>query len=126
MHNTKHLLPGAIMAMLAGTVIIPTSATATIASASDATMIAAGEKIAFDRKKGNCLACHSIEGGKSPGNLGPSLTGMKVRYSDKAKLRSRIWDASTINPETAMPPFGSHQILSEQEIDQVLEFIWSK
>ncbi len=87
--------------------------------------IAAGKKIAFDRKKGNCLACHHIEGGAVPGNIGPPLVAMKHRFPDKAKLRAQIWDASKNNPRTIMPPFGKHRILTEKEIDLVTEFIYS-
>ena len=96
------------------------------AEANDTNAIAEGKKIAFDRLKGNCLACHHIADGESPGNIGPLLENMKNRYPDKTKLHAKIWDATVSNPETSMPPFGKHQILSEQEIDQVVEFIWSK
>ncbi len=87
--------------------------------------VAAGKKIAFDRKKGNCLACHQIEGGTLMGNIGPPLMVMKQRYPDKAKLRAQIWDPTRNNPRTIMPPFGKHRILSEKEIDLVTEFIYS-
>jgi len=93
--------------------------------AADGSAIAEGKKIAFDRAKGNCLACHAIEGGELPGNIGPALVDMKQRFPDKAKLRAQIWDASHNNPNTIMPPFGRHEILTESEIDQVVEFIYS-
>ena len=32
---------------------------------------AGGQQIAFDRSKGNCLTCHAIKGGESPGTIGP-------------------------------------------------------
>jgi sulfur-oxidizing protein SoxX len=82
--------------------------------------------LAVDRAKGNCLACHHIDGGEAPGTIGPPLIAMSVRYADKDKLRAQIWDATVANPESAMPPFGSHQILSDEEIDQLVEFIWTK
>ena len=84
-----------------------------------------GRATAFDRKKGNCLACHAIQKEESPGTIGPPLVAMDVRYPDKAALRAKIWDATKTNPDTAMPPFGRHQILSEQEIDDVTAFISS-
>jgi len=84
-----------------------------------------GKAIAFDRKKGNCLACHKIAGGSLPGNIGPELVNMKARYPDKAKLRAQIWDAEATNPHTIMPPFGKYKILSESEIDKVVDFIYS-
>lgn len=82
-----------------------------------------GKEIAFDNKKGNCLACHQIAGGQLAGDIGPPLVAMQARYPDKAKLRAQIWDASKANPSTIMPPFGRHMILTEGEIDKVVEFI---
>jgi len=84
-----------------------------------------GKVIAFDRKKGNCLACHQIEGGDLPGNIGPPLVAMKARFPDKAKLRAQIWDPTKANPNSVMPPFGRLQVLSEGEIDKVVEFIYT-
>ncbi|HHJ13204.1 MAG TPA: sulfur oxidation c-type cytochrome SoxX [Gammaproteobacteria bacterium] len=84
-----------------------------------------GKAIAFNRKKGNCLACHQIEGGSLAGNIGPPLIAMKARFPDKSKLRAQIWDATKANPNTIMPPFGRHKILSESEIDKVVEFIYT-
>ena len=93
-----------------------------IASADD---IAEGKKLAFDRKMGNCLACHMISGGSLPGNIGPPLVAMKARFPSKAALRAQIWDSTVANPNTIMPPFGRNQILSEKEVDLVTEFIYS-
>ncbi len=84
-----------------------------------------GKVIAFDRNKGNCLACHVIEGGEFPGNSGPPLLLMKIRYPNKADLRAQIWDAGAQDPATRMPPYGRHRILTEAEIDLVVDFIYS-
>jgi sulfur-oxidizing protein SoxX len=85
--------------------------------------IARGKAIAFERGKGNCLACHVIVGGELAGNYGPPLLLMKVRYPDRADLRSKIWDASVREPTTRMPPYGRHRILTENEIDLLVDFI---
>jgi len=90
-----------------------------------ASMIEEGRKIALDRRKGNCMACHVMAGATLPGNIGPPLVAMKARFPDKAKLRAQIWDSSQINPRTLMPPFGRHEILTEDEIDRVVEFVHS-
>ena len=95
------------------------------AQAADAKAIEEGKEISFHRQKGNCLACHKIEGGDLPGNIGPELVNMKARYPDKAKLRAQIWDATVTNPNTIMPPFGKHKMLTEKEIDLVTEYIYS-
>ena len=88
-------------------------------------VIEKGKAVAFDRKLGNCLACHAIEDGTLPGNIGPPLIAMKLRYPDKAKLRAQIWDATVANPNSIMIPFGRHQVLTEEQIDQVLEYIYT-
>ena len=90
-----------------------------------ASMIEEGREIALDRRKGNCMACHVMAGVTLPGNIGPPLVAMKARFPDKAKLRVQIWDASKINPQSLMPPFGRHDILTEDEIDKVVEFVHS-
>ena len=95
------------------------------ASFADADVIAQGKDIAFDRKKGNCLSCHIIGDGQYPGTHGPPLIFMKQRFPDKAKLRARVWDATAANPNTMMPPFGRHGILSDDEIDKITEYIYT-
>lgn len=81
-----------------------------------------GGCVAIDRKKGNCHSCHMIAG-INYGNVAPPLVSMKQRFPDKAKLRAQVWDAGVANPKTVMPPFGRHGILSEDEIDKVVEFL---
>jgi len=95
----------------------------TIANAAEADDLALGKKLAFDRKKGNCLACHQIEGGTLAGNIGPPLIAMKARFPDYDKLRAQIYDARKNNPNTIMIPFGPHAVMSNSEIDLVTKFI---
>jgi L-cysteine S-thiosulfotransferase len=87
--------------------------------------VAEGKAIAFDRRKGHCLACHEIAGGELPGNVGPALIAVKMRYPDKAKLRALVADARVNNPNTIMPPFGPNKLLTNEEIDKVVEFVLS-
>jgi sulfur-oxidizing protein SoxX len=96
-----------------------------LATAEGMDAVAKGKKLSFDRKKGNCLACHSIVGGNSPGNIAPALVAMQSRFPNKAALRAQIWDATVKNPESPMPPFGKHGALSEDEVDLITEFIWT-
>ena len=95
----------------------------TIANADAAADLADGKKLSFDRKKGNCLACHQIEGGSLAGNIGPPLIAMKARFPSYDKLRAQIYDARTNNPNTIMIPFGPHGVMSGSEIDLVTKFI---
>lgn len=88
------------------------------------TNIEKGQEIAFSRKKGNCLACHAIKGGKLPGNIAPPLVAMQQRFPDKAKLKAQIYDSTVVNPNSIMPPFGRHKIISDKEIDLVTDYIY--
>jgi len=112
-----------VLALAGGLALLPASGMAAEGEAASA--VEQGKTISFDRKKGNCLACHQIEGGDLPGNIGPPLVAMKARFPDKAKLRAQIWDPTKANPNSVMPPFGRQQVLTEGEIDKVVEFIYT-
>lgn len=90
-----------------------------------------GKKIALKRSSdgesnaGNCLACHAIAGGEAPGNMGPPLVAIKQRFPNRADLRARIYDPTQFNPISAMPPFGKHRLLTEGEIEKVLDFLYT-
>ena len=85
---------------------------------------------AITRSKGNCLACHALmvnpwpEGFPPSGDIGPPLVAMKARFPDKAVLRARIHDERKFVPKTVMLPFGTNGILTEQEIDDIVEFLY--
>ncbi len=96
-----------------------------VASADEGADVAKGKELAFNRKKGNCLACHQIEGGSLAGNIGPPLVAMKARFPDYDKLRAQIYDARKNNPNTIMIPFGPHVVLSGKEIDLITKFIYT-
>jgi sulfur-oxidizing protein SoxX len=85
----------------------------------------AGKEVAMTRSKGNCIACHLMPGGESPGAIGPALIAMQTRYPDKHGVAQQIWDPTIKNPEAVMPPFGKHGILTNQEFVDVVEYIWS-
>jgi sulfur-oxidizing protein SoxX len=84
---------------------------------------AEGQKIAFDRSKGNCLTCHDIKGGDLPGSIGPKLENIKARYPDRNDLVAILTDETKRNPLTVMPPFGRNRILTEREINAVVDFL---
>ena len=121
-HTAKAISTVTSVAALLGSLAFSIPA---ITHAADEATIAEGKKIAFDRKKGNCLACHQIEGGRLAGNIGPPLVAMKDRFPDKSKMSSQITDPRKMNPNTIMPPFGAHEILSKGEIEKVVEFIYT-
>lgn len=116
---------------LAGTVALALGSltmSPAVVSAAEMSAVEEGKKIATNRKKGNCMACHKIAGLKgkaaeSHGNIGPALVNIKARFPDKKKLYDQIYDAQTLNPNTIMPPFGKHKILSKDELNKVVEYI---
>lgn len=86
-----------------------------------------GRELAHDVYKGNCLGCHQIPGDPaavSLANIGPPLIHMHSRFPDRATLRNQIWDSTARNPGTVMPPFGKHKILSEREIDLIVDYVY--
>ena len=101
--------------------------TVRLCAATEPEAVAAGRLIAHDVYKGNCLACHQVPGdpaASSLASIGPPLAGMRQRFPERSALRQQIWDATARNPYSVMPPFGRHRILTEQEIDLVLDYIY--
>jgi sulfur-oxidizing protein SoxX len=85
--------------------------------------VAEGQRLAFDRAKGNCLSCHEIKGGDLPGTIGPALKDIKTKYPDRSDLVAILTDETRRNPQTAMPPFGRNRILTEQEINAIVDYL---
>jgi L-cysteine S-thiosulfotransferase len=88
--------------------------------------VAAGEALTFNRSKGNCLTCHEIRGGDSAGNVGPVLADVKSRFPDRKELAAIIFDETRRNPLTVMPPFGRNLILTKQEIESIIDFLYTR
>lgn len=65
-----------------------------------------GRKLAINRKKGNCLACHEMPIPEQAfhGKVGPSLMGIAGRMSE-GEMRLRLVDPKVVNPDTIMPAF---------------------
>ena len=84
-----------------------------------------GQVVAFDRAKGNCLACHTMRGGDVPSNVGPELVDMKARFPDRADLVAILTNEEARNLQTIMPPFGRNQILDAHEIEQIIDFLYT-
>jgi sulfur-oxidizing protein SoxX len=116
-------LTSSLVAIVTAIVLLGTMAVAPDAGASSATE--KGKAVAYDRKKGNCMACHVMDDATLPGNIGPPLLAMKARFPDKAVLRLQIYDATVKNPQSMMPPFGKHGVLSDEEIDNIVEYLYT-
>ena len=117
----NRLVPGRVIVKVICTFMIVAGGSAAWADE----RLAQGKAIAFDRNKGNCLSCHMMDDGELPGNSAPPLMMMQQRFPDRAVLRKQIWDALTRNPMSVMPPYGRHRILTEQEIDLVVDYVHS-
>ncbi|QJR14580.1 c-type cytochrome [Usitatibacter palustris] len=76
--------------------------------------------------KGHCIACHQVPTGAGPAtrsDLGPALTGARMRELGKPSLKALVHDLSGANPATSMPPYGKHKILDAGEIDRVVDYL---
>jgi L-cysteine S-thiosulfotransferase len=112
---TSSIKPVLILALMIGVAVSAGPACAQSA--------AEGQQIAFDRGKGNCLTCHDIKGGDLPGTIGPPLKDIRSKYPDRNDLVAIVTDETKRNPLSVMPPFGRNRILTEQEINAVVDFL---
>ena len=118
MTNTLSRMPGLIPA-----IVLALTIGASFAGPARAQSAAEGQKLAFDRSKGNCLTCHVIKGGDLPGSIGPELVDIKSKYPNRDDLVAILNDETKRNPLTVMPPFGRNRILTEKEINAVVDFL---
>lgn len=95
------------------------------AAAESADRVMAGKALATDRGKGNCLACHKMDDGELPGTLGPPLLAMDLRFPEREMLKKQICDATDRNPHSRMPPFCRHGILTEEEVDLIVDYLYT-
>jgi sulfur-oxidizing protein SoxX len=84
-----------------------------------------GQALIFDRSKGNCLACHTMEGSDVPSNVGPALSDIKKRFPDRKVLYGIIYDEEKRHPKTVMPAFGKNLILEPKEIEEIIDFLYT-
>ena len=98
-----------------------------------------GRRVALDRRKGNCLACHKMADLNTylfHGEVGPKLDGVGKRYPESI-LRQLIVDSRVYYPKTLMPPFyvnsnklhdvakkhRNKTILSAQEVEDIVAYM---
>lgn len=79
---------------------------------------------------GNCYACHQIAPTElSFGTLGPSLAGYGKQhgFSDEAARQTfaKIYNPQATFACSSMPRFGSHGFLTEQQIKDVVAYLFS-
>lgn len=84
--------------------------------------VSEGKKLALEF----CVACHQFTGTTQAGSLGPPLLVMKDRFPDRKRIYSIIYDpAVAIRPHTMMPPFGRNRLLDSDEINRIIDFLYS-
>ena len=74
----------------------------------------------------HCQQCHEVKGIEDYGNIGPSLIDLKARYPDRKDVVAIVTDEAKRNPQTVMPPFGRDLILTKQEIDTIVDFLYKQ
>jgi cytochrome c oxidase subunit II len=82
--------------------------------------------------KANCIVCHTVDGTKAQGKVGPNLSnigsratvGAGILENDVAGKALHDWvrNAPSLKPGIVMPP---HPNLSDQELDQVVKYLQS-
>ncbi len=82
-------------------------------------------------KGGNCYACHQMAQKEvSYGTLGPSLLAYgKNRNFEPAEAKaaySKVFNAQSVLACSQMPRFGYHKFLSEQQIKDVVAYLFDK
>lgn len=78
---------------------------------------------------GNCYACHQMEQKEvSYGTLGPSLTNYgKDRKYDPQEIKNaftKVYDLQAMFACSNMPRFGVNKVLSEQQIKDIVAFLF--
>ena len=88
---------------------------------------AKGAKLVADRNRGgSCLACHVMgQAGNAdqPGNVGPDLSEIGNAGLSDEQLFNFIYDARVYNADTVMPPWGSHGVFTDAEINDMVAFL---
>ena len=89
--------------------------------------VANGAKLVADRARGgSCLACHVMgPAGNAdlPGNVAPDLSEIGNAGREDEWLYNYVFDARVYNPETVMPPWGSHGFFTDAEIRDMVAFL---
>lgn len=84
-----------------------------------------GEKIATNLRWGNCIACHALPK-HDGGSIGPSLKGYAYREMPLDYTYQRLWDVRFYNPHAFMPVYGPNKVLTDQDIRDVMAFLYTK
>jgi L-cysteine S-thiosulfotransferase len=85
---------------------------------------AKGKELAFDRRRGGaCLACHVLPEALLPGNVGPDLSTIALWGRSDEWLYNYVNDPRVYKPDSIMPPWGTHGLLSDAEIRDIVAYL---
>ena len=83
---------------------------------------AKGKQLA--QKKGRCLSCHIMGADfDQAGNVGPNLSNYANLNRSRRYSFQQIWDARAHTPNTIMPPLGSNEVLSTEEVMDLIAYL---
>lgn len=86
-----------------------------------------GAELVADRNRGgSCLACHVMGpagGANLPGNVAPDLSEIGNAGREDEWLFNYVYDGRVYNPETVMPPWGTHGLFTDDEIKDIVAFL---
>jgi len=86
-----------------------------------------GAKLVADRTRGgSCLACHVMGpagGANLPGNVAPDLSEIGNAGREDEWLFNYVYDGRVYNKDTVMPPWGSHGLFNDAEINDMVAFL---
>ncbi len=87
--------------------------------------VKAGRALAFNKKKGNCIACHVIKGAVMPGHVARPLVGIKKAFPNRSTLERILYDESLRDPMAPMPRLGKNHVLTHSEIEKIIDFLYT-
>jgi sulfur-oxidizing protein SoxX len=88
-----------------------------------------GHQQALDKIRGNCADCHQFPNDprvETRATVGPPLSGIAARFTSRVALANLVKDPMAVNPDTIMPPYGRHRILTEREIDAIVDYLYTQ
>ena len=88
-----------------------------------------GRQLALARNKGSCTDCHQFPNDplvETKATVGPPISGIRARFTNRIALTNFVKDPMAVNPDTIMPPYGRHRILTEREIDAIVDYLYTQ
>jgi len=103
-------------------ILVLLGAPTAFAADAPAAAVERGEELAIEF----CQACHQFEGAIQAGTVGPPLLAMKARFPQRERLHALIQDPQVASkPYTMMPPFGRNGFVDDQQINQIIDFLYT-